>query len=57
MLCRIPLVFLSLLAASVLATQELDSDSFAKFKASGKNGMVKFFQPWCVRAVRLCLFA
>ena len=41
-------LFLSCIQTAVLATQELDSDSFASLTKSGKNGMVKFFQPWCV---------
>lgn len=38
------------LGVLVLGTQELNSESFAKLTAKdyGKNGMIKFFQPWCV---------
>jgi protein disulfide-isomerase A6 len=29
------------------ATKELDPSSFEELTKSGKNGMIKFFQPWC----------
>jgi protein disulfide-isomerase-like protein len=32
---------------SCSATPELDPTSFKELTTSGKNGMVKFFQPWC----------
>lgn len=34
-------------AVVVSATQELDAESYAAVTSSGKNGMIKFFQPWC----------
>jgi protein disulfide-isomerase A6 len=35
------------LVSSCSATQELDAASFKELTTSGKNGMIKFFQPWC----------
>jgi hypothetical protein len=32
---------------SALAAQDLNMKTFEELKKSGKNGMVKFFQPWC----------
>lgn len=41
-------IFLAVaLICSCSATQELDAASFKELTTSGKNGMIKFFQPWC----------
>jgi protein disulfide-isomerase-like protein len=50
------LVSLLVLAARVslsAATQELDQDSYAALIKSGKNGMIKFFQPWCGHCTKM----
>lgn len=40
-------LFLFVLVGSCSAAPELDATSFTELTTSGKNGMVKFFQPWC----------
>lgn len=45
--CILVAVLLALGNVVVDATKELDSTSFEELTKSGKNGMVKFFQPWC----------
>jgi hypothetical protein len=41
------------------ATKELDPSSFEELTKSGKNGMIKFFQPWCghVSSLRILSFS
>lgn len=39
--------FLLALVAVSNATEQLTADSYAALMSSGKNGMVKFYQPWC----------
>lgn len=48
-LIRLALLLLLLLEVSttVTSTQELDTKTFLKLAHSGRNGMVKFYQPWC----------
>jgi protein disulfide-isomerase A6 len=41
------LLSLASVALVATATQELDQASFDALTKSGKNGMIKFFQPWC----------
>ena len=50
MFARFAAFYLLCATLGVLGTQELNSESFAKLTAkdNGKNGMIKFFQPWCV---------
>lgn len=47
--------FLSFLAfaTTAAAIQELDEASFDQLMGSGKNGMIKFFQPWCGHCTRM----
>ena len=40
-------LFLFVFVGSCSAAPELDATSFTELTTSGKNGMVKFFQPWC----------
>lgn len=40
-------VFLFTIVYSCSATPELDPTTFKELTTSGKNGMIKFFQPWC----------
>lgn len=47
MMFRTQSLALVLTVAVASATQELDDASFAALTSSGKNGMIKFFQPWC----------
>jgi protein disulfide-isomerase-like protein len=40
-------LFLAVLTHSCSAAPELDADMFKALTTSGKNGMIKFYQPWC----------
>lgn len=44
--------FILLLASSACATQELNKETFTELTTSGKNGMIKFFQPWCGKKIQ-----
>ena len=50
MFARFAVIALACATSGVWGTQELNPESFAKLTAkdAGKNGMIKFFQPWCV---------
>ena len=37
----------------VSSTQELDRQSFDDLMPSGRNGMIKFYQPWCGHCTRM----
>ena len=37
----------SFLVSVAVATPQLDAITFAELTGSGKNGMIKFYQPWC----------
>lgn len=52
---KFPLVkaILIILPHWIFATKELDSKSFVEMTKSGKNGMIKFFQPWCGHCTRM----
>lgn len=44
---------LTFIVKSSVATQQLTSKNFKSTIESGKNGMVKFFQPWCGHCTRM----
>lgn len=46
-LLRSTALFLFVAVYRCSATPELDPTTFKELTTSGKNGMVKFFQPWC----------
>lgn len=39
--------------APTFGTQELNQASFEELTTSGKNGMIKFFQPWCGHCTKM----
>ena len=46
-------LLITFLSENVLATQELNRASFEELLASGRNGMVRFYQPWCGHCTRM----
>lgn len=52
---KILLSFLSFLLSAQYAqgAQELNEKTFHELVASGKNGMIKFYQPWCGHCTKM----
>jgi protein disulfide-isomerase-like protein len=50
---RVLLLILFSLASTVRAAEELNQARFDELTKSGRNGMIKFFQPWCGHCTRM----
>eukprot|EP00934_Nitzschia_sp_Nitz4_P006691 Nitzschia sp. Nitz4//scaffold196_size54656//15807//16572//NITZ4_006636-RA/size54656-snap-gene-0.25-mRNA-1//1//CDS//3329540417//6681//frame0 len=46
-------VWLTLCSLGSTATEQLNPETFALALDSGRNGMVRFYQPWCGRSKRI----
>jgi len=46
-------VAIAAVSRAVSATQELGRESFKDLTTSGRNGMIKFYQPWCGHCTRM----